>query len=161
MQSNFIGTDFHVYNDGARDAPPAAAPRPSTMSTAASTATAASTLPPTGLGAPAATPDSAPPVDSDSSAQAAGSHRAGVGSGVVSTSFDSRKAPRAELAVVQYHMNVMSTKGPRKMTVGIPYVDCDTNEATVWTHESMLGWCAPRFANLSAFLWGEAVGCRF
>jgi hypothetical protein len=51
---------------------------------------------------------------------------------------------RSELGVVQFHMNVMGTKGPRKMVIGIPYVDLDTNNAVRWNEgESMMNQCAP------------------
>lgn len=61
---------------------------------------------------------------------------------------------RSERVVVQYHMNVLGTKGPRKMTIGIPYVDFDTNEAVVWSgtsaQDGMLARCARRASLASA-----------
>jgi hypothetical protein len=107
MQSNFIGTDFHIYDAGERGK--ALAHTASRGS--ASSATAA--------------------VSGSAETVAEGARGSG-----------GSPAARQELAVVQYHMNVMGTKGPRKMTIGIPYVDFDTNEAAVWCGESMMPWYA-------------------
>jgi hypothetical protein len=110
MQSNFIGTDFHIYNSGEKDNRRGARSQG---------------LPASGLSLLATAADGQPGSmtrSSDSSSTAA--------------------CGRSELAVVQYHMNVLGTKGPRKMTIGIPYVDFDTNETAVWRNESMLGRCA-------------------
>lgn len=49
---------------------------------------------------------------------------------------------RSELGLVQYHMNVMGTKGPRKMVIGVPYVDFDTNVPVKWAGGSRMTRCA-------------------
>jgi hypothetical protein len=106
VQSNFIGTDFHIFDAGERGkALGRTANRSSTFST---------------------------------SAAMFGTAELGEEG---TRGSDGTAATRKELAVVQYHMNVMGTKGPRKMTIGIPYVDLDTNEPAVWCGESMIPWC--------------------
>jgi len=49
---------------------------------------------------------------------------------------------RSELGLVQYHMNVMGTKGPRKMVIGVPYVDFDTNVPVKWGAGTRMSRCA-------------------
>jgi hypothetical protein len=105
VQSNFLGTDFHVYDSGERG---------KALNRSASRGSASS-----------------------ASAAMTGTAESSEGRGSGGT------ATRKEIAVVQYHMNVMGTKGPRKMTIGIPYVDFDTNEPAVWCGESMMPWYAP------------------
>jgi Tub family len=120
VQSNFIGTEFIAYDRGERS-----------LKKAQQMAVL------TGVSAPSGS------ENAQTTGNGSGSERGSVGSDT-----DAAVSGRAELAVVQYHMNVMGTKGPRKMTIGIPYVDFDTNDAVLWmgvrAQDGMLARCACR-----------------
>jgi Tub family len=161
MQSNFIGTEFQIFDDAERDQKRAVGPSilrqasflagprhslsPRATDTSAGTAELTEATSPLYASAQRSSARDGLHREGSADAGAPRSIGAAASAAAADTPADSEapKQSRAELGVVQYHMNVMGTKGPRKMVIGIPYVDLDTNRAVKWrSGESMMPRCA-------------------
>lgn len=157
VQSNFIGTEFQIFDDGER----------ATKQTAATTMLRQASffagkrhfLSGSNNGGASAALDGPEKSPLYASLRRAGATAESAGGGASSMLEDTSEGDlgkgdggagcRGELGVVQYHMNVMGTKGPRKMVIGVPYVDLDTNHATKWNNgETMMNQCAFPFHRL-------------
>lgn len=146
MQSNFIGTEFQIFDDGERTTKHSAAT--SMLRQTSFFGGKRHFL--SGSAGEASVPLDPEKSPLFASLQRAGTDSAGTASSALpdagEESLGKGNGPavcRGELGVVQYHMNVMGTKGPRKMVIGVPYVDLDTNTAVKWNNgESMINKCA-------------------
>lgn len=152
VQSNFIGTEFQVFDDGERAAKNTSAT--SKLRQASFFGGKRHFLTGAMNGGASATLDGPEKSPLYSSLQRAGATAESAEGGASSmlddpsegevSKGDAGAGSRGELGVVQYHMNVMGTKGPRKMVIGVPWVDLDTNNAVKWNGgETMLNQCAP------------------
>lgn len=123
VQSNFIGTEFQILDGGER-----VARRPSPLKRQGSF-----------LGGPRhQLPSAAQGASTETAEGRAGSPEDGG---------------RSELGLVQYHMNVMGTKGPRKMVIGVPYVDFDSNVPMKWTGGTRMARCVLPGTWLHRLMW--------
>lgn len=147
MQSNFIGTEFQVFDDGERAAKTTSAT--AKLRQASFFGGKRHFVPGSNNGGASTSLDGPEKSPLYSSLQRAGATAESAGGGASSmlddpseselSKGDAGAGSRGELGVVQYHMNVMGTKGPRKMVIGVPYVDLDTNNAVKWNNgETML-----------------------